>query len=102
VRCSRRKPRHRFRTQLSVIVSGSDLLESYADRLTPERRAEAFTQIRDATSRMNDMIEQVLLLSRIEARRLPGEPRITDVAAPDTLDATRAPTHLRAGILRKY
>lgn len=110
---------HEFRTPLSVILSSADLLESYAERLAPERRTEAFTQIRESTSRMNDMIEQVLLLSRIEARRLPVEPRVTDVAAlarelaseletatharclihvtaPDTLEATLDVTLLRA------
>ena len=110
---------HEFRTPLSVILSSADLLESYADRLQPQRRAEAFTQIRHSTSRMNEMIEQVLLLSRIDASRLPIEPRSIDVAvvarelsreietasqercpihvtAPDSLDATVDPTLLRA------
>lgn len=72
---------HEFRTPLSVILSSADLLESYAERLAPERRTEAFTQIRDSTARMNDMIGQVLLLSRIEASRLPVEPRPVDLAA---------------------
>jgi signal transduction histidine kinase len=79
---------HEFRTPLSVILSSAELLESYAERLAPERRTEAFTQIRDSTSRMSDMIEQVLLLSRIEARRLPSlaiwpaklKPQPTDAA----------------------
>lgn len=109
---------HEFRTPLSVILSSTDLLESYADRLPPERRGEALAQIRDSTSRMNDMIEQVLLLSRIEASRLPVEPRTVEVAAlarelarevetathsrcpvrlaaPDALDATLDPNLLR-------
>lgn len=112
---------HEFRTPLSVILSSADLLESYAERLAPKRRAEAFGQIRDATSRMNDMIGQVLLLSRIEASRLPVEARALDVAvlarelareietatqlrcpvqvtAPATLNVTIDPTLLRAVI----
>ena len=95
---------HEFRTPLSVVLSSIDLLESYAERLTPERRSTAFAQIRDSTSRMNDMIEQVLLLSRIEARRLPVEPRVTDVAALarelarelETATYTRCPIHVTA------
>ncbi len=71
---------HEFRTPLSVILSSTELLESYAERLSPERRAEALHQIRCSTTRMNDMVGQVLLLSRIEARRLPVEPRLVDVA----------------------
>jgi signal transduction histidine kinase len=110
---------HEFRTPLSVILSSADLLESYADRLDPKRRAEVFGRIRDATSRMNDMIGQVLLLSRIEASRFPVEARVLDVVmlsrelsreietatqsrcpiqvtAPDTLNATTDPRLLRA------
>ena len=110
---------HEFRTPLSVILSSTELLETYAERLTPERRAAALAQIRDSTARMNDMVGQVLLLSRIEASRLPVEPRPLDVAAfarelargietatharcpiritaPDKLDATLDPALLRA------
>jgi len=72
---------HEFRTPLSVILSSAELLENYAERLTPERRAAALAQIRDSTTRMNDMVGQVLLLSRIEASRLPVEPRSFDVVA---------------------
>lgn len=72
---------HEFRTPLSVIISGAELLETYADRLTPERRAEALAHIREAAGRMNAMVEQVLLLSRIEARRVPMNPRPGDAAA---------------------
>lgn len=71
---------HEFRTPLSVILSSTELLENYSDRLTPERRNEALHQIRCSTARMNDMVGQILLLSRIEARRLPVEPRLVDVA----------------------
>lgn len=65
---------HEFRTPLSVILSSTELLEVYAGRLTADRRAEALQQIRCATTRMNDMVGQVLLLSRIEAKRIPVEP----------------------------
>ena len=109
---------HEFRTPLSVILSGAELLESYDGRLAPERRTEAFAQIRHATERMNDMVGQVLLLSRIEASRFPVEPRTLDAAvfarelaheietatltrcpiqvtAPTTLEATLDPSLLR-------
>ena len=70
---------HEFRTPLSVILSSTELLETYSDRLTPERRADALNQIRESTTRMNDMVGQVLLLSRIEARRMPVEAKSVDL-----------------------
>ena len=104
---------HEFRTPLSVILSSAELLESYGDRLPPERRAKALAQIRHSTERMNEMVGQVLLLSRIEAQRLPLEPKLLDVAAfsrelaretdarievtaPERLDTTHDATLLRA------
>jgi len=110
---------HEFRTPLSVILSSTELLENYDARLAPERRTEALAQIRHATARMNDMVGQVLLFSRIEERRLPVEPRTLDVAAfsrelareietatqarcpirvtaPETLEVTLDPALLRA------
>jgi signal transduction histidine kinase len=46
---------HEFRTPLSVILSSADLLESYPERLTPERRAGALAQIRQSSEQMNDL-----------------------------------------------
>ncbi|MBC8010085.1 MAG: HAMP domain-containing histidine kinase [Burkholderiales bacterium] len=72
---------HELRTPLSVILSSTELLETYAERLPPERRAAVFAQIREASARMDDMIGQVLLLGRIEARRLPVEAKPVEIAA---------------------
>jgi signal transduction histidine kinase len=72
---------HEFRTPLSVILSSADLLESYPERLTPERRAGALAQIRQSSEQMNDLVGQVLLLNRIEARRMPVQPTRFDVAS---------------------
>ncbi|MFZ4596004.1 MAG: sensor histidine kinase [Verrucomicrobiaceae bacterium] len=58
---------HEFRTPLSVIQSGAELIEHYADQLTPERRAQALAQIKSSTQHMNEMVEQVLTLSRLES-----------------------------------
>lgn len=66
---------HEFRTPLGVILSGAELLESYADQLTPERRSEVLAEIKDNTRHMNEMIERVLLLGRIDSSRLSCEAR---------------------------
>ena len=71
---------HEFRTPLGIILSGADLLESYADKLAPERRAELLTEIKDNTRHMTEMVERVLLLGRIESSRLPCEREPVNVA----------------------
>ncbi len=91
---------HEFRTPLSVILSSTELLEVYSDRLSPERRAEALVQIRDSTKRMDDMVGQVLLLSRIEARRMPVVSKPLDLSAftRELVRETETATHSRCPI----
>jgi len=72
---------HEFRTPLSVILSGAELLEAHAASLSETRRLELLTQIKTSTTRMNDMVEQVLLLGRIESGAMKANPQPVDVAA---------------------
>ncbi|HSH94753.1 MAG TPA: HAMP domain-containing sensor histidine kinase [Roseimicrobium sp.] len=72
---------HEFRTPLSVILSSTDLLEIYSEKLTPERRKEALDRIKEATSQMTGMVEEVLLLGRIESQRVQCKPAAVDVDA---------------------
>jgi PAS domain S-box-containing protein len=58
---------HEFRTPLSAILSSVELLDDYGDRLPPSERKEMLTLIKTAVSRMNDMVDQVLLTSRLDA-----------------------------------
>ncbi len=58
---------HEFRTPLGIIMSGADLLDDYLDHLTPERRREVLTEIKDNTRLMSGMVEQVLMLGRFES-----------------------------------
>lgn len=72
---------HEFRTPLSVILSSADLLDSYGPQLAPARRGELLGQIQDSTRHMTQMVEEVLLLGRIESSRLQPKPAPLDVAA---------------------
>lgn len=72
---------HEFRTPLSVILSGAELLEAHAASLSETRRLELLTQIKASTTRMNAMVEQVLLLGRIESGVMKPNPQPVDVAA---------------------
>ncbi|MBE2287278.1 MAG: HAMP domain-containing histidine kinase [Prosthecobacter sp.] len=72
---------HEFRTPLSVILSSAELLEAHAASLSETRRLELLTQIKASTNRMNEMVEQVLLLGRIESGAMKPNPQPVDVAA---------------------
>ena len=72
---------HEFRTPLGVIMSAVELLRNYFDRLDAERREELFEDIHQATRRMADLMEQVLVLGRADAGKLGFSPAPLDLPA---------------------
>lgn len=65
---------HEFRTPLGVIMVSSELLGRYLDRLSPEQRTEQLEAISENVQRMSRMMEDVLLLSRVEAGGMASRP----------------------------
>lgn len=72
---------HEFRTPIGVILSSAQVLESYFDRLEPARRTEHLNDIAHAARHMAGLIDEVLLLGRIEAGKLAFQPRPVDLSA---------------------
>src|SRR5690606_1937405 len=67
---------HEFRTPLAVILSSSEILRHYSDRLPPEKRDHNFDLIKSEINRLTTMMDDVLLLSRLAA----GQVEIQSVA----------------------
>lgn len=65
---------HEFRTPLAAILSSVELLDNYGDRLPADERQEMLTQIKIGVARMNDMVDQVLLTSKIESGKFEFAP----------------------------
>ena len=65
---------HEFRTPLAVILLSSDLLERHYERLEPAQRREQLGTIAGAVRRMSALMEQVLLLSRVESGTMECKP----------------------------
>ncbi|MGC3956696.1 MAG: GAF domain-containing sensor histidine kinase [Verrucomicrobiota bacterium] len=61
---------HEFRTPLGVIVSAADILENYFDRLQPQQRAGHLQDIRYSAQQMSGLMEEVLLLGKVESGRM--------------------------------
>jgi PAS domain S-box-containing protein len=70
---------HEFRTPLGIIHSSAEILERYFDRLTPERRNEQLQSITQAARNLAALIDEVLLLSRVEAGRMQFVPAPLDL-----------------------
>lgn len=60
---------HEFRTPLGITMSAVELLRNYLNRLPPAKLAELLEDIYQSTLRMSGLMEQVLLLGRVESGR---------------------------------
>jgi PAS domain S-box-containing protein len=70
---------HEFRTPLGIIHSSAEILERYFDRLPPEQRREQLVSITAAARSLAALIDEVLLLSRVEAGRMEFAPTPLDL-----------------------
>jgi PAS domain S-box-containing protein len=66
---------HEFRTPLAGILSSIELLDDYGARLPDDERREIVEQIKGAVARMNRMVDQVLVTSRLESGSFSFEPK---------------------------
>lgn len=65
---------HEFRTPLEIIMSSVDNLDRYHDRLPPEKRRELLQTINKSVRRMSGMMEEVLVLGRLETESITFSP----------------------------
>jgi K+-sensing histidine kinase KdpD len=66
---------HELRTPITTIYGGARLLRSRSDLLAPETKAEILADIEQEAERLHRIVENLLVLSRIElGRQLPTEP----------------------------
>ena len=85
---------HEFRTPLGITMSAVELLRHYRERLPAEEMDQLLGDIHTATLRMSGMMEQILLLGRVEAGKLAYQTKplilaeFVDKLRDETLSAT--------------
>lgn len=65
---------HEFRTPLTTILSSAELIEHYGDRCTPEKQLKFLHKIQSATKHMTSLLDDVLLISRVESGKVAFKP----------------------------
>jgi PAS domain S-box-containing protein len=70
---------HEFRTPLGIIQSSAELLRAFYQKMEPAERDEQLESITRNTRRMAGMMEEVLILSRLDAGRLDFQPATLDL-----------------------
>lgn len=61
---------HEFRTPMAAALGSVELLTNHLDRLSPAKRGELLTRITQSLQRMTQMLDEILLLNRMEANRV--------------------------------
>lgn len=91
---------HEFRTPLGITMSAVELLRNYADRLPVAKQNELLDDIHGSTRHMSELMEQVLLLGRVEAGKLGFKPAPLDLAglAEKLADESASATHLKCPV----
>ncbi len=91
---------HEFRTPLGIIQSSAEILDDYLDQLDPAERREQLRSIIKNSRRMAGLMEDVLLLGRLDSGRMEFAPRPLDLAAlcRRLVDEVRSTTEARCPI----
>ena len=72
---------HEFRTPLSVILSSTDLLTKYSDRMDQNRRLEKLENITRQVRRLIKLLDDVLTITRSESTGFEFKPTTLDLVA---------------------
>jgi PAS domain S-box-containing protein len=65
---------HEFRTPLTIVLGSADLLGTSGSKLTVEKQKRYYSRIRSAVKRMTGLLEDVLVISSVEAGKLTCKP----------------------------
>ncbi|MCI0535016.1 MAG: PAS domain S-box protein [Verrucomicrobiales bacterium] len=95
---------HEFRTPLEIIMSSADNLQRYHDRLATEKREQLLSTIHKSVRRMAGMMEEVLVLGRLETDRMTFKPAAVELRSfcqrvcdeIESATGRRCPIHLQA------
>ncbi len=70
---------HEFRTPLGIIQSSTELLRDFYQKMQPGERDEHLESITRNTRPMAGMMEEILVLSRLDAGKLDFQPVVLDL-----------------------
>ncbi|HIK10158.1 MAG TPA: response regulator [Oscillatoriaceae cyanobacterium M33_DOE_052] len=70
---------HELRTPLTAILSSSELLKHYSDKLSEEKKQKSYQRIESAVQAMTETIDELLLVSQADSGQLHFNPQPLDL-----------------------
>ncbi len=95
---------HQFRTPLSTILLSSELLQKYGLKMDEQKRSEQLVRIQDAARRLTAMLEDILVIGRVESGHYAYSPKDFDLISviPQVITELSTNDLGRHDILFKY
>ena len=72
---------HEFRNPLNSISGMTQILQTYGDNLTPEKKAEVLSQLKRNVTKMTNLLDDVLVMSRTDMGKQEFQPSPLDLEA---------------------
>lgn len=72
---------HEFRTPLTTILSSTELIRDYNDKLSAQERGEIIQQVILAVKRMTEMLDNILVIGRVDSGQIEFRPTEIQVEA---------------------
>lgn len=72
---------HEFRTPLATILGSSEILRHFGNKCSEEKRLKHYTRIQTGVEQMTRLLDDVLLIGRAEAGRVPFKPVPIDLGS---------------------
>jgi PAS domain S-box-containing protein len=72
---------HEFRTPLATILASSETLAAYRHKMTEAQIEQKFVKIKEQVDHLKGIMDDVLYLARMDARRVEFSPSILDIDA---------------------
>lgn len=70
---------HEYRTPLTMILGGAELLERYHDRFDDEKKLKYLRQIQHAAAHMTDLVNDLLFANQVELNQIRFQPICLDI-----------------------
>jgi signal transduction histidine kinase len=70
---------HEFRSPLQVILSSTQMIETYSEQITKERKQQFFQQIKLAIKKMTQLLDDVLTIGRADLGRFKANLQFLDL-----------------------
>ncbi len=82
---------HEFRTPMSAAMGSVEILTHHLDQLAPAKRIELLTRITSSLQHMTTMLDEILMLNRMDADRVEVKPVPVDLTRflQDLIEETR-------------